>query len=193
MRPITKVLRSGEFAENAVRYHVIASVAVSLATLVLIPVLPVVVPIVWVYYRRYFASLEVVLTSRDLHVKRGVMNRREQSVPLEKITDLAIFQGPIMRRMGLKGLQVETAGSPSQATALVRIVGLVDTDGFRDAVLEQRDRIAEGRTEITASDLPLGRTGPGERAPRVTTSEEMLREIHQTLLRIEGAIGNRTE
>jgi putative membrane protein len=106
-----------------------------------------------------------------------VMNREEKSIPLEKITDLAVFQGPIMRRMGLKGIRVETAGQSSGAAALVSIVGIEDTDAFRDGVLAQRDRIAE-REEVE-------RPGGGVPAVGEATLLEVVTEIRDILRRIE--------
>jgi hypothetical protein len=50
-----------------------------------------------------------------------------------------------MRAMDLKGIRVETPGQTSApGSALVTIQGILDTDSFRDLVLEQRDRIADG-------------------------------------------------
>jgi len=133
-------------------------------------------PFVWLYYRRYFETLEVVLTTRELQVSRGLLVREEKSIPLEKITDLALFQGPLMRHLGLKGLRVETAGQSGDGSALVRLVGIRDVEDFRDAALDQRDKVTERLEE-------------GEVVERGT--DRILDEIHQTLLRIEGALAGR--
>lgn len=167
------ILREAELSPHVVRYQVLLWVAATCASILLIPVLPITVPIVFLYYRRYYATLEVVLTTRELQVNRGVLIRQEKSIPLEKITDLAVFQGPIMRRLGLKGLQVETAGQSGSGSALVKIVGLANTDAFRDAALDQRDKVTERITES---------------APAATDAHAVLGEIHQTLLRIERSL-----
>lgn len=174
MRPAANVLRRGEIVHNAVRYQIMTYLVTGLASIFLIPLLPILLPIVWAYYTRYYASLEVLLTTRELHVRRGVLIRQEKSIPLEKITDLAVYQGPVMRRMGLKGIQLETAGQNPSGMALVKIVGLAETDEFRDAVLDQRDKIADR----SAAD-PVPPDG---------SAETLLREIQQTLLRIEKAL-----
>jgi putative membrane protein len=164
-----------ELAPNALRYQLLAWAGASAATIILLPVLPVTLPLVWLYYRRYYASLDVTLTTRELQVSRGVLIRQEKTIPLEKITDLAVFQGPIMRRLGLKGIQVETAGQSGAGSALVKIVGLANVDDFRDAALDQRDKVTD-RAEAPAE---VG-SGPGP--------EPALEEIHRTLLRIEGLL-----
>jgi putative membrane protein len=80
-----------------------------------------------------------------------------------------------MRRMGLKGLQVETAGQSGAGSALVKIVGLANTDAFRDAALDQRDKVTERIAES---------------APGATDATTLLEQIHQTLLRIEADLRN---
>lgn len=178
-----RVLREAEFSPRSVSYHVWATVIFLLATVVLIVVLPAVVPVTAWYYRRYYQNLRVVLTNRDLKIHRGILTREEKSIPLEKITDLRLFQGPIMRHFGITGLAVETAGQTS-AGALATVYGIVDTEGFRDQVLRQRDRIAD------LDDGP-GRP-PSPAAPAAGEAEMLatLSEIRDTLKRIEGRIGN---
>jgi putative membrane protein len=174
-RRAPRVLWRAEVAPNAVAYHVVGIALATAAFVVTIPLVPITALIAWLYYRRYFATLDVVLTTRELQVARGVLHRQEKSIPLEKITDLAVVQGPVMRRMGIKGLQVETAGqSVATGSALVRLVGLVDTDGFREAALDQRDKV----TDRQDAPAPAGLLSP----------DKVLGQIHQTLLRIESAL-----
>jgi len=58
---------------------------------------------------RYLANLRCALTGRTLDIKKGIWNKTESTIPLEKITDLQLFQGPVMRYFGLHGFKVETA------------------------------------------------------------------------------------
>ena len=172
MRMAPRVLRTANISPQAISYSLLSLAATLAMTIVGIVALPIVIPIAWWYYRRFYATLEVVLTSRELQVSRGVLHRQEKSNPLEKVTDLAVIQGPIMRMMGIKGLQVETAGQSSgPASALVRLIGIEDTDGFRDDALDQRDK-------ITDSPSPQG-DGGGDR------TTDMLAEIRDALVRIE--------
>jgi len=175
MRKSPRVLRTAEISPQARRYSVLALAATLAATLVGILALPIAIPIAWWYFGRFYASLDVVLTSRELQVSRGVLNRQEKSIPLEKITDLAVIQGPIMRWMGIKGLQVETAGQSSgPGGALVRLIGIEDTDGFRDDALVQRDKVTEsGPQQIEAVGDP---------------NTVLLTEIRDALVRIESGL-----
>jgi putative membrane protein len=98
------------------------------------------------------------LTTRSLHVKKGVLNKIEKTVPLEKITDLQMSQGWIMRRFDLRTIAVETAGQ-SGPGSLISLMGIKDTERFRRDVLDQRDRMGgETASAPTASDD--GRTDP---------------------------------
>lgn len=183
-----RVLREVEIEPSVVNYHLLSITAVCVITVVGIPLLLIALPLASWYFKRYYARLRVVLTARELKVARGILFREEKSVPLEKITDLAVYDGPIMRRMQLKGIRVETAGQASGPGALVRIVGIRDTDGFRDAVLNQRDRITDREEEAAAM---TGRAAASNMPAAIADGEVLtaLREIRDVLQRIEQKIG----
>ncbi len=187
-----RILREAELSPAAVRYHVLATVAVMAVIIVGIPFIPFVAAVVYWYYSRYYRRLRVVLTSRELKVTRGIMVVEEKAIPLEQITDLAVYQGPVMRFMGLKGIKVETAGQTSMGTALVSVIGIEDTDGFRDDVLEQRDRIAERDDPAGAiAAPPSGQGAQAQSAPAQVADPvlmETLAEIRDLLRRIESAL-----
>lgn len=177
-----RVLKEASVAENAVRYKVLETALGLTVSIIGIPLLLIGVPLAQWYWSRYYAHLRVRLTTRDLEVHRGILVQEDKSIPLEKITDLAVFQGPIMRRMGLKGIKVETAGQSTAAGALVSIIGIDDTDDFRDRVLAQRDRITDRDDGGQAASAP--QTVSGE------TSAELaaLLEIRDVLKRIEAGL-----
>jgi putative membrane protein len=197
-----RILHEAQFSPSAVRYHVLSSIVALGVTVVGIPLIPVIAPIVYWYYTRYYRRLRVVLTSRELKVRHGIMVVTEKSIPLEKITDLAVYQGPVMRAMDLKGIRVETPGQTSgPGSALVSIQGILDTDSFRDLVLEQRDRIADrddttvlnmvdpsppivAAKQATASATAAANGTAGTADPALMT---ILTEIRDLLRRIEEA------
>lgn len=178
-----RILKEATIAPNAVNYNLLG-IAIALSITILgIPLLVIVLPLAHWYWNRYYANLKVILTTRELKVHRGIFNREEKSIPLEKITDLAVFQGPIMRKMDLKGIRVETAGQSTGAGALVRVVGIHETDEFRDLVLTQRDRITDSDGQSSAS--------PPQHAVQAASGEPilpMLVEIRDTLVRLESHI-----
>ncbi|MCA9297723.1 MAG: PH domain-containing protein, partial [Phycisphaerales bacterium] len=139
-----KALRIASFQPGLFKYYMLNGTVTLLGTIVGIPLIPLWLLFGSLYVRKYISRLSCVLTERDLIVKRGIIFRVERNVPLEKITDLALNQGPVMRLLGLEGFKVETAGQSSgPGGSLIGLVGLVDLHDFRDAVLAQRDRISD--------------------------------------------------
>ena len=180
----TPVMRTAPIKPAAIRYQMWGTAILLVCFVVTIPLIPVILPIAFYFTKRYYERLEVVLTRRDLKVRRGIWNIEEKSVPLEKITDLALNQGPLMRLFDIKGMKVETAGQSSSG-ALITITGIEDVDDFRDAVLDQRDRI---------SDWQESEPHPGGEDARPTIESgdtlTVLTEIRDSLQRIERGLAD---
>ncbi len=177
--PDHSVLRQAVFDRAAIKkYYLWQPTIIMVCTVVLIPLIPVVLIITVLVMDKYLDRLSCALTDRTLEIKKGLFNRVESTVPLDKITDLQMYQGPIMRWLGLQGFRVETAGQTSGAAggALVNMIGIADAPAFRRAVLAQRDQTAEGggkrRATTTDSDDAIDEA-------------KMLAEIRDALLRIE--------
>ena len=69
--------------------------------IITIPLALIVAVIYKLVLDRVIDSWECTLTTRALHVKKGMLNRIEKTVPLEKITDLQMTQGFVMRYFDL--------------------------------------------------------------------------------------------
>lgn len=189
------VLRDAEFDPRVRIYWMLNTIILCVVTVVGIPLLLILVPVVFWFMDRWLAAMRCALTDRTLELKKGVFNRVQSTIPLEKITDLQLYQGPIMRALGLQGFRVETAGQTSAPGAsLVNVIGIVDTEGFREAVLEQRDRLAGlgMRDDGTGDVRAAPGAGPGS---IVGTGEALaeLRSMHDTLRRIEQRLDARSE
>lgn len=179
-----RILQEATIDQNAIRYNLLGAGIGLAATIVGIPLLLIYIPLARWYWSRYYARLRVVLTTRELKVHRGIFVREEKSIPLEKITDLAVYQGPVMRFLDLKGIRVETAGQSSGAgRALVQIVGIHETEAFRDLVLAQRDHIAEGGVDSKGPAAPAGPEARADGAMLVA-----IEDIRDTLRRVEARI-----
>ncbi len=175
------VLWEAEFNPSVKKYWLMAPVVLFTCLIVTIPIAILYYIIASFFVDRYLANMSCTLTERTLDIKKGIWNKTESTIPLEKITDLQMFQGPIMRYFDLHGFKVETAGQSSTAGgALVNIVGIVDTIGFRKAVLAQRDRLHDRDTSTTpraTGNDPVAASG-GEQV-------ELMREMRDMLARIE--------
>jgi len=168
------VLAQAEFNRKVRTYWLLSGALICVASIVGIVVLPLWFLLGTYFTERYLRHMRCVLTDRSLKVSRGMFVRLEKTVPLDKITDLALIEGPIMRLFDLQALKVETAGQ-SSAGALIKLVGIVDAREFRDTVLRQRDAVASAALSAP-SDMGAVPAEP---------DDALLREIRDTLIRIE--------
>ena len=168
------VLAEAAFNRKVRTYWLLSGAVICVVSIVGVLVLPVWLLLGHLFTERYLQHMSCVLTDRSLKVSRGILVRQEKTVPLDKITDLALIEGPIMRYLDLQALKVETAGASSPG-ALIKLVGIVDAREFRDTVLRQRDAVAAA-----------GPSAPREPGSATSTSDNpLLMEIRDTLLRIE--------
>ena len=128
------------------------------------------------YGAEYMRRVSARLTTNALEVKKGVFFRKESTIPLNRITDLRLHDGPLMRHYGLRGLKVETAGSGGGefSSSEGDLIGVIDAEGFRNAVLAQRQRVIEAETG----------QAPAVAAASATASDTLV-EIRNILARIE--------
>ncbi len=171
-----RVLLEAEFTPKVQAYWMLGGVITCIITVVGIVVLPVWLLIGGIVTTKYRQSMKCVLTQRSLKFSKGVLVRVEKTIPLEKITDLGMVQGPIMRAFGLHAMTVETAGQSSGPGALVTLTGVVDPMTFRDAVLKQRDLLADAASAETPAAPP-----PAGDAALLTDIRDTLRRIEQRL------------
>ena len=104
--------------------------------------------------RRRFECLRCILFERSLVVKRGVVFKVEKTIPLDKIQDLTVKEGPLLRKFGLRSLSIETAGQSAEGVAEASLTGIVDPRAFRGRVLQQRDRLVGGQIPQAPADQP---------------------------------------
>jgi len=140
------ILLQATFNPSVKLYWLVSLLLFSALTFIGIPLLIITLPLFFIISNKVLAAMEAVVTERKLVVKRGVFNREEKSIPLEKITDVALVQGPLMRVFGLYRLSFETAGQ-SSAGALVSLLGINDAESFRETILAQKDSLLLGNSE----------------------------------------------
>ncbi|HUT26639.1 MAG TPA: PH domain-containing protein [Methanomassiliicoccales archaeon] len=123
----------------------------TLSTLVIL-VIFLVPAIVWTPL--YHRSLVYGLTDDEVIWSRGVLFRKTSIVPYTKITNVDIHQGPLMRRFGIYGLNVQTAGYSVQQAGRseISIIGVKDHDRLRNLIMENVRRSKRG----TPHARPLG-------------------------------------
>jgi putative membrane protein len=171
------IIAKAEFNPKVCTYWLLSGIIICCVTVVGIPFLLIWIPLGLFITRKQLARMECVLTNKALKVKKGVLVRVEKTIPLEKITDMGMVQGPIMRKFDLHSLTVETAGQ-SAPGSLVNLTGIVDAVDFREKVLNQRDAVSAKTPEIAAAPAAHDASG----------TEALLGEIRDSLARIETAI-----
>jgi len=178
----TRILKEAEFDPKVCTYWLLGGGLLLLITVVGIPLIPLWILIGLLITKKYLEHMSCTLTEKSLIVRKGLLNRIEKTVPLEKITDLALKQGPIMRAMDLHTLTIETAGSSGSAGggALVGLTGIVDVIKFRNQVLAQRDLLEDRKSHSGAAS-----------AAATASDVTVLEEIRDTLQRIEQHVANK--
>ena len=145
------VLKSASFDPKVQHYWMLMAAFFSVLALVTIPLLPIVLAIVWLVGGRILAAMSAQLLTQKLVVKRGIFFKEEKSIPLEKITDVGLSQGPIMRMFGLYRLSFETAGQSGHG-ALVSLLGVENASEFREAILEQKDNLTASTSAKSSNE-----------------------------------------
>ena len=172
----SKVIREAEFDQKYVGYIRILGalfLVITVAGILLIPF--------WLIFSLWFAPeslrrLSARVTSNSVEIKKGVYFRKEITIPLNRITDVRLHDGPLMRFHGIRGIRVETAGQAGQTAGTEGdLVGVVDPVAFRDAILRQREIMVEGGQ--AAAPTPAAATS--------TDTAFVLAEIRDILARIE--------
>ena len=148
------------------------------------------IPFVWAfsfwYGPEYLRRVSARLTAQALEVQVGVFFRKEATIPLNRITDVRLHDGPLMRHYRLRGLKVETAGSAGQnAGSEGNLIGVVDAAAFRDAILAQRQQVLEAGEGRPVMPAPAAQSAP---APADAAT---LTEIRDILARIEQHLAGR--
>ena len=123
---------------------------------------------------RYYRRLECELREGSLFFRRGVIIRSDTTIPLDRITDLTVKEGPLLRALGLSRIRVETPGTSGQSGAGgITLIGVVDMPAFRNRVLSQRESVRERDSARPTRGSDLSRMA------------ELMEEIRDSLRRIE--------
>ena len=122
-------------------------------TVVGILVLPIWIFVGTWWAGRHYNSLRLELTDRSVVVAKGVFFKRELTIPLDKIQDISISEGPLLSRFGLLGLRIETAGQRNATTGQSEadLIGLENARDVRDLILRRRDELTSSGGQPKAS------------------------------------------
>ena len=173
----SKIIMEGQFDRRYIGYYRIWVSMFLVITAVGILFIPF-----WLIFSLWYGPesirrLSVRLTPTTLEIGKGVYFRKEITIPLSRITDVRLHDGPLMRFFRIRGLKVETAGQSGQTSGTEGdLIGVIDAVEFRDAILRERERSVEG-VQPAATPTPSPATS-GD-------TDSVLTEIRDILARIE--------
>lgn len=179
----TTILLSAKFDPKLKVYWLISGCMLLTVTVFGILLIPLWLLFGRAFLERRFERLTAELTPRALKLRHGYLFRVEKTIPLDKIQDMSLHEGPILRFLGLEALRVETAGQgAAQGVPDASLTGIVGARKFRDAVLARRDEV------VGAVDSGLASASKGAAATAqspVAAANPLLVEIRDSLGRIE--------
>jgi membrane protein YdbS with pleckstrin-like domain len=94
----------------------------------------VIVVLFAIWTKLYYDSMWYELHDDEMRWKRGVIFRRTGIVPYNRITNIDIRQGPVMRRLEISTISIQTAGYSGQAQAEIRIEAIVHAEELRELI-----------------------------------------------------------
>ena len=93
----------------------------------LVPILGL--AMLWAYF--YYQSYKYALEDKVIKIERGVIWKRQVSIPYERVQNVDIIRGPIARMLGLADLQIQTAGMSGIAMVEGRIPAITPEEAMQ--------------------------------------------------------------
>jgi membrane protein YdbS with pleckstrin-like domain len=124
----------------------------------------------------YYRSIIYHLTPTEMTWQRGVWFRQTGIVPYNRITNVDIIQGPVMRYFGISDLRIQTAGYSAQPLAEIKLMGIEEPEPLRELIMAQ----VRGHPPVAA--VTGGEESSGEEGDMLTE----LRAIRRLLERMAG-------
>ena len=128
---------SVEFDRKVIVYWWLSAMLGLAVTIIGIPLAILWLFLGWIVHKKQFENLSCELTDRSINLRMGWLFKKQQNIPLDKLTDVSIHEGPILNFFGVVRMQFETAGAQP-----FMLTGVKDGPGFRDLVLKQRDSLS---------------------------------------------------
>lgn len=92
--------------------------------------------------RKQAEALRYWLDGTTLRVDQGVFFYQRKAIPLDRVTDIVMVQGPLLRFLRIWALRIQTAGAGGPRAEAV-LYGLERPSKIRDELLAARDTAAK--------------------------------------------------
>ena len=140
-----------EFDRKIIIYWWMSANLGLLFSVVGIILMPIWIPFGWLVHQKQYEHMSGALTARSLNMRMGWLFKKQQNIALDKLTDVSISEGPILKALGVVKMQFETAGA-----APFILSGVKNADKFRDVVLQHRDSLMATPTQQSSTSTESG-------------------------------------
>ncbi|OPY35359.1 MAG: Bacterial membrane flanked domain protein [Methanoregula sp. PtaU1.Bin051] len=138
-------------------------------TMTICGVLVVITVLFILWTRLYYDSMFYELHDDELRWRRGVWFRTTGIVPYNRITNIDIKQGPLMRYLNISTISIQTAGYSGQAVPEIRIEAIERAEELRELLRKAVRACSAGAGDGTGSGPapkavpagPVATTGTG--------------------------------
>jgi membrane protein YdbS with pleckstrin-like domain len=131
--------------------------AVLFGLLLLVWLVVMVLVLLWI--PAYYNSIGYAVEDDAVRGQAGVFWKRYVTVPFPKITNIDVAQGPLQRAFNLGTIHIQTAGAGGQqgGRAELRLVGIRQLEGVKEAIRERIRAHDSGTTQRPTTEPPSGR------------------------------------
>ena len=178
----SETIAIAHFERGYITYAWIMSNVLLLFTFVGIIVMPIWILFGRIVHKKQLENSALSLTKNGIKIRKGWIFKAQQNIPLDKLTDISIHEGPILNMCGIVKIAIETAGAtPFHLFGLSKPIATK----FRDVVMEQRDALSSQTSSgANASDRSASGTP-------VSQSNDVLVEIRDILQQINTNLSNK--
>ncbi len=135
------------------------------AAIVFVLIVIAVLFILWT--RLYYDSMYYELHGDELRWRRGIWFRTTGIVPYNRVTNLDIRQGPVMRWLKISTISIQTAGYSGQAVPEIRIEAIEHAEELRELLRKAvrscsavaGDGTGSGQSPMAITAEPVATTG----------------------------------
>ena len=94
-------IMSVEFDRKIIVYWWIMANFGLLMSFVGIPLMLFWIPFGWIVHQKQYEHMSGALTTRSLNMRMGWLFKKQQNIALDKLTDVSISEGPILKALGV--------------------------------------------------------------------------------------------
>jgi membrane protein YdbS with pleckstrin-like domain len=127
----------------------------------------------WIWVGMFYDSMSYELREDEINWKRGVWFQTTGIVPYNRIVNLDVRQGPLMRFLKISSLAIQTAGYSGQAVPEIRIEAIEHAEELRE-LIRSHVRGCLSHDDGTGSAKPSSTPLSG-----VSVHQQMLAELQQ--------------